>query len=461
MNTDKKQQGKNMVVSGNRGVSDDSSQIKADDFFREGLDKFNQGDYRAAIENFNQALRFNPDFAEAYKYQAKSRYYRGDYVGAIKDYTEAVRINPGNAGAYCDRGLIRAQVGDHWGAMQDYNQALQLDSKCVPAYLNRGFLRVGLEDYQGAIADCNEALSLHPNLAEGYLNRGIARYQLEEYQDAIADCDQALQINPNFAAAYFNRGVNQAALGEYQNAIADFNRVLQFNPNDTQAYLNRGYTRLQLGDNQGSIEDFDQALKIDPVSAKAFLNSIAHLLKDEQEVFADENQQLIQGLIVQGNLRYESGDYQAAINAYNQVLSLDPNHIEAYNRRSTVRSALGDYKGALEDVEKAKNLSVSNEPSLQPTLVATVELTAKDYHNQGVDKLQKEDFLGAIEDFNQVLQMNSQHATALTCRGFAYCRLGENHRAIADLQMAAKLFYEQGDIKSSKEVVETLKKLQQ
>ncbi len=497
-----------MVLSGNRGVSEDSSnqmagldvtsqnpavegtlqappvQTKAENYFRQGLDKFNRGDYRSAIEDFNQALQINPEFAEAYKYRAKSRYSKGDYLGAIKDYSQVLRINPLEAGLYSDRGLLRAHAGDRWGAMQDYNQALQIDANCVHAYLNRSFLRVELEDHQGAIADCNEALTINPNLAEAYLNRGLAQYELEDYQGAMEDYNQALQINPDFATAYFNRGVNFVTLGEYQDAIADFNQVLQLNPNDAQAYLNRGYIRLELGDNGGSIEDFDQALTIDPVSAKAFLSQIAPNLMDEQEAFEDENQQLIQGLIVQGNLRYELGNYQEAINAYERVLNLAPNNIEAYNRRSTARSALGDYEGAMEDLEKAKalslsnerffqptpvatvesttakNLSLSNEQSFQPTPVATVQLSAKDYYHRGLEKLQKEDFRGAIEDFNKSLEMDNKDATALTCRGFAYGRLGDNQRAIEDLRMAAKLFYEQGNVKSAKEILGTLKKLQ-
>lgn len=461
MSNDNKQQKENIVLSGYRGVSEDSSPVMgSEELFRQGLEQFNRGNYPHAIEAFNRALQVHPDLAEAYRHRAKSHYYQGDYLEAIKDYSHVLRINPRNAGAYSDRGLIRAQVGDRPRAMQDYNQALQLDVNCVPAYLNRGFLRVELEDYKGAIADCNAALNITPNLPEAYLNRGLARYELEDFQGAKEDYDQALQINPHFATAYYNRGVTLVAAGEYQDAIADFDQALELNPSDAQVYLNRGYTRLQLGDNLGSMADFDQALQIDPVSAKAFLSQIAHLLTDEEDAFEDENQQLVQGLILQGDFRYQSGDYQAALKAFDHALTLDPNNTEAYNRRSTVRSALGDYQGAMEDLEKAKHLSLNHQPSVQSTSVATVELSAQDYYQQGVTKLNQGDFSGAIQDFNQVLQMNNQDATALTCRGFAYARLGDNQSAIADLKMAAKLFYEQGDVKSSKEIVETLKKLQ-
>jgi Flp pilus assembly protein TadD len=107
----------------------------------------------------------------------------------------------------------------------------------------------------------------------------------------------------------------------------------------------------------------------------------------------------------------------------------------------------------------AKNLSLNHQSSLQPTPVLTVRQTPKNYYHQGVEKIQIGDFQGAIEDFTHVLQMNGNDATTLTCRGFAYSRFGDNQKAIEDLQTAAKLFQEQGDVKSSQEIVETIKKL--
>jgi tetratricopeptide (TPR) repeat protein len=452
-----------MDLTSQSQAEEGESMLGASEFFKRGLDKFNRGNYRSAIEDFNQALRINPNLIEAYYYRGMTRYKKADALGAIQDYNEVLRLNPDDADAYSNRGLVRAELGDRWGAMQDYSQALKLDSKHIKTYLNRSLMRIELEDYPGAISDCNAVLIINPKLPKAYLNRGLARYKLEDYQAALDDYNRALKLNPNLAEGFFNRGLNRIALQEYQSAIADFDQALQLNPNYTQAYLNRGYARMQLGDNWGSLEDFDQALRLDPVSAKAFFSQMTPTLSHELSALGDKSQQLTEGLIIKGNLRYEAGDYQGALGAYNQVLKLDPNHAEAYNRRSTVRSALGDYQGALEDLEMAKNLSLNQPQTLQPTPVFPAfmaELTAEDYYQRGVDKLDIGDFQGAIEEFDRVLQMKGNDATTLTCRGFAYRRLGENHRAIEDLQIAAKLFYEQGDIKSALGIEETLKKLQ-
>jgi tetratricopeptide (TPR) repeat protein len=323
-------------------------------------------------------------------------------------------------------------------------------------FLKHGLDKLNRGDYPGALEDFKQALRLNPNFTEAYVCQSIIHYYQGDHQGAIADCNQVLRINPRNAEAYNNRGLNRCAMGDHQRAIADFNQVLEIEPNHAKAYLNRGYSRLQLDDNWGAIEDFDQAMRIDPQAAKAYLKQVANTLSDEQGAINDAHQQLAKGLLIQGNLRYESGDYQEAIAAYTQVLSLDPNNTEAYNRRSTARSALGDYQGAFEDLYRAADYYLSDEPSVQPTQTSTVQTTAKDYHHQGMEKLQKGDFQGAVEEFNQVLQLNDNDAIALSCRGFAHRRLGDNQKAIEDLQQAAKLFSEQGNVRSSQHILALL-----
>lgn len=327
-------------------------------------------------------------------------------------------------------------------------------------FLKQGLDKLNQGDYPGALENFQQALQLNPDFTEAYVCQSIIHYYQGNHLDAIANCNQVLQINPRNADAYNNRGLNRVALGEYKEAIADFNQTLELEPNHAKAYLNRGYSRLQLDDNWGAITDFDQALRIDPQAAQVYLKHIADTLNAEQGNIKDISEQLTQGILIQGNLRYESGDYQEAIKAYNQVLSLDPKNTEAYNRRSTARSALGDYEGAFEDLYIAASYYLNPEQSVKPTPVSITEATVEDYHHRGLEKLQTGDFQGAIEEFNQVLMLNGNDATAYTCRGFAHRRLGDNSEAIEDLQTAAKLFSEQGDAKSSQHILDTLKKLQ-
>ncbi|WP_298912142.1 tetratricopeptide repeat protein [uncultured Nostoc sp.] len=51
---------------------------------------------------------------------------KGDLQGAIAAYTEAIRLNPNFAQAYTNRGVVRADLGDNKGAITDLQQAADI-----------------------------------------------------------------------------------------------------------------------------------------------------------------------------------------------------------------------------------------------------------------------------------------------------------------------------------------------
>jgi tetratricopeptide (TPR) repeat protein len=337
---------------------------KADDFFIQGGDKYQKGDYQGAVAAYNQAIQLNPNYAEAYNNRGNARDELGDKQGAIADFNEALRINPNDAYAYYNRGLTRSELGDKQGAIADFNEALRINPNYAYAYYNRGLTRSELGDKQGAIADYNQALRINPNDANAYNNRGVARSKLGDKQGAIADYNQALRINPNDANAYNNRGVARSKLGDKQGAIADYNQALRINPNLAEAYHNRGATRDDLGDKQGAITDYSQALRINPNYAGAYSNRglARYELGDKQGAIADYNQALrinpndANAYNNRGVARSKLGDKQGAIADYNQALRINPNDAAAYNNRGATRDNLGDRQGAIQDYQKAADL---------------------------------------------------------------------------------------------------------
>ena len=303
---------------------------KADDFFIQGRDKYQKGDYQGAIAAYNQAIQLNPNYVYAYLARGFVRADLGDKQGMIADFNQAVRINPNDAEPYLFRSRVRADLGDKQGAIADYDQALRINPNYAEVYALRGVARAQLGDKQGAIADANQALRINPNDAIAYALRGTTRFQLGDKQGAIADANQALRINPNDAISYLIRGRSRYDLGDKQGAIADLNQALRINPNLSPAYGVRGFSRYDLGDKQGAIADFDQALRIDPNYADAYLG--------------------------RGASRYDLGDKQGAIADFNQALRINPNDVNTYVLRGRSRIELGDKQGAIQDFQKAAEL---------------------------------------------------------------------------------------------------------
>jgi len=377
---------------------------KADDFFIQGGEKSNKGDYQGARAAYNQAIQLNPNYADAYVNRGNAHSNLGDKQGAIADYNQALRINPNFVKAYNNRGVARDELGDKQGAIADYNQALQINPNDAEVYNNRGAARYELGDKQGAIADYNQALRINPNYALAYNNRGVARDELGDKQGAIADYNQALKINPNYAEVYSNRGNTRRALGDKQGAIADFDQALRINPNLADAYNNRGLTRKDLGNKQDAIADYNQALRINPNYALVYNN--------------------------RGAARYELGDQQGAIDDYNQALRINPNNADAYYNRAAARRELGDKEGTISDFNRALQIN----PNF-----------ADAYLNRGMFRFGLKDYQGAIADYSQALRINPNYANAYFLRGNARADLEAYQAAIQDYQKAADLFQQQGD----------------
>jgi tetratricopeptide (TPR) repeat protein len=188
-----------------------------------GIDRYKEGNYDRALEDFNDAIDLNPHIAPAYNYRGSSRRLLGDYQGAIKDYHLALQVIPKNAAiVYNNLGIARSNLGDKEGAIGEYDRALRINPHLLSAYYNRGVARAEMGELPGAIQDYSQALRINPNLASVYYNRGVARAEIGEKQGAIDDFSAALKINPNLASAYYNRGLAHTSIGDIPGALADY-----------------------------------------------------------------------------------------------------------------------------------------------------------------------------------------------------------------------------------------------
>jgi len=52
-----------------------------------------KGDYDRAIENYDESIKLNPDYARAFNNRGVVYLKKGEYDQAIKDFDEAIRLN--------------------------------------------------------------------------------------------------------------------------------------------------------------------------------------------------------------------------------------------------------------------------------------------------------------------------------------------------------------------------------
>jgi tetratricopeptide (TPR) repeat protein len=154
-----------------------------------------------------QADRETPDHLAAAFFNRGFAYYdQGRYDLAIQDFDQALRLQPntapGSGGA-----IIKAVIFDCRG---------------------NAYRRAG--QYDRAIADFDEAVRLNPDAAEILVDRGVAYLRGNQYDRAITDFDQAIRLTPNDALAFYNRGMALRAQAHQDRAAADFAHARQLDP---------------------------------------------------------------------------------------------------------------------------------------------------------------------------------------------------------------------------------------
>ena len=82
----------------------------------------------------------------------------GQYESAIEDYENAISLNPNYANAYNNRGNVRLMLNQYAAAIMDFDKSINLNSDYAEAYANRGAAKVGLDDIKGAKVDFHIAL---------------------------------------------------------------------------------------------------------------------------------------------------------------------------------------------------------------------------------------------------------------------------------------------------------------
>lgn len=218
--------------------------------------------YQPAIENFSEAIRLKPDFAETYASRGSTYSKLGQQQLAVEDYNEAIRLKPGFAEAYLGRGTAYGKLGQDQPAMKDYNEAIRLKPDFAEAYLTRGNAYGKLGQDQSAIKDYDEAIRIKPDFVEAYLSRGNAYSKIGQDRLAIKDYDDFIRRKPNSAIAYGDRGNAYSRLGQYQQAIADYDDAIRLKPDHAEAYNNRGAAYLIQGNKKMGCFDAQKACEL-------------------------------------------------------------------------------------------------------------------------------------------------------------------------------------------------------
>jgi Tfp pilus assembly protein PilF len=159
--------------------------------------------------------------AAEYFEAGKSLYAKGDYKGAIDEFDQAAKLGPMNGLIFFHRALAREKLGLNDDAIRDYNAVVLLRVSLREAYFNRGTIYLNKKEYKLAIADLNAAIKLDPKYEDAIFNRGLAYYNSDELYAALGDFNTILKKKPTHINALIMRSYVYCAQGLGMSAFKD------------------------------------------------------------------------------------------------------------------------------------------------------------------------------------------------------------------------------------------------
>ena len=146
-----------------------------------------------------------------------------------------------------------------------------------------------------------------------------------------------------------------------------------------------------------------------------------------QRQIGSETSTLLSFLI--GTLKYKSGDYQIAIDYFEQILfdadtSTLIKQFDLFFDLAYSYNNLGDYEKAIQDYDKAIKVNPGK---------------ANAYNNRGWAYYLLKQYDRAIQDYDKAIKLDPEFALAYNNRGIAYKNLKQYDRAIQDYNKAVEL----------------------
>lgn len=246
-----------------------------------GLALYQRGIYDRAIASFTAALKEKND-ADLLTNRGLAHSATGQYRAALLDFDDALRLQPDNFAACTAKGAALHELGQGQLALNWLDKALAIQPDDVPSLLNRAAALFDMGEKDKAAADFSLAIALG-GMTDAYLARARCLLMDEQMLTALQDIRRAMYTASDNPEVYYLLGEAEMAKGENRGAIESFTIALEYNEFCVECYFGRSMARKLDRQFYESINDLYKVLELDPShqEAKAMMPEIYGLLDME------------------------------------------------------------------------------------------------------------------------------------------------------------------------------------
>ncbi|MEZ5777453.1 MAG: sulfotransferase [Paracoccaceae bacterium] len=197
-----------------------------------------QKKYAAAGASFQQAIRLDPKYSEAYENLGRMLLEMGKPVDAAGALRKAVILAPGRVSALTLLGEALGTINETQAALPLLLRAREEEPDSIQVHVSLGNAYARLNDHQDAEASFSRAVELSPDNAsvEYRAALGIAQSRLGRDREALENLDKVLAVKPDHPLALSGKAGVLQTLGQFDEAMAMFRRATEVDPLNGENY---------------------------------------------------------------------------------------------------------------------------------------------------------------------------------------------------------------------------------
>jgi tetratricopeptide (TPR) repeat protein len=326
---------------------------------------FFAGDYEQTLDLVAQVLKLDPTSAEAHYLRGEAWRMLSSPKKALREYDQVIEQAPDFAPAFLGRARVRLII-DSDDLPEDYDLAIEADPRLIPAYVEKAAFQAAKRDWSAAEDTLRQALENGLTSPIVYVRLSGALRNQGQYSEALEAAKIGSGNDPGMVPGYLALGSAYVELGQFENALWPLQTYAVYAADDPLAWLYLGRAHFGIGEEELGIQLLTQALEKDPSLTEAYYFRALYHSQTDQHALAIE-------------------DFQRARDSGRDDFTVNMGIAES-------QYVLGEYEGALENVERAMEHATQSEEAAEALV-----LKAMIFENQEPISLEE-----AIETWKKV-----------------------------------------------------------